>query len=1465
MFEKIKEKLKDIYYTIYAKRYAHLLEENSNENGISIEVVPEEVKYKMLKEEMIEDKGIIISIIANLTSEEKRHEMIGKYIKTSDMTVEEILALPENIRVECTYELEQIIDVLKSIQDKNIDKLLSHNERFMEHINKGYITIPLEECLEYVLYQKISNIQDEEILKQLSEKMDINKFRGNIRSEINFKIKLILDSLKDEEIIIFLNNNKNVVTPITVEDISLWMEDFLIGDSLFERLRQYIFLERVSKIQNEEILQQLNEFINIEELSQVIDTAILANDKVLEKNYQFIIKKENKIKALLKLQIKSNNMFLKEYRELDEESKKALLNEFFKNENIDSIYTYFIQEVKRRGNRHFGYDFFELIKDYAKQYEIDSEILKKLYSITTESNAYNISEKRIELLALLEDEDKVELICDNSNYSDLVGNKITNPERIHLLTTINDDAILIEGISKLLRVFENKGISVWEEHLKLFLTNVSDEIKLKIIEDLCKREEYNFTLLCGCMHELTDSETIKEMFMNNVVDTEELTVKKFGYYNTEERIEFYKKVEIMLTELILKLESTDEILMNCDLLKYSDGNILTLLLSAKEETVQDILKQYEGLNPNIKYICENKLQEIKQLSNGIVSAEDRRIFYRQLLNEQTENLDKKIDILVKFQENHAEIGSTIRLGILEDHIINAFRGLENLEMIVRYPETQELIIKIRPQHLSVIGFVNEIFKDKTHNPNNLLNEVLQEAESNKFLLSTLSEYLNDIQNPTELEIENIINIILYGDRSIKSVDDVKNYSEIKAKHFNEIIKNGSEGVESAYLARYFNMRSSDAVKIIEEYGFYCDRLEETAENIPIKNYISTLRNIINCNPEILSIAYQLSDEQEEISRLESELLLESIREKIAQDIKESLYKTNDREKKDTVSIMLDGKQVDIDVFEPDEDFNMLVTVLDAYGEGDGVYEDYKAQWNTNKYADNQRICTSYIGNNYLLLVSRHSGIIFGFTSFANHALVEMAPYDTVSKNNELVTTTVRKTKFMLGEDLKNYSRKYSEVGIERQDLEIGSGKLQPNYIVCFASTVDDIDEESKKAAAQFNIPIVLIDREKIAQRELIKIEDTIERFRQTKDIKLINKIIEQYCTNKYGSVICERDISYLRQREYVNIEHTYFSTDRLKEIIEELIEIANGSSEILEEIKAALLLEEEKHYEYQREFYGPIGERGILSDILDKRHFEILGIYEEEENIPIQEIINETDNEDTQKEFLNRKETFGEDSYDIDDIKEMISRLGAEELEGINYIKYSRGKVMDFREKSFRLYFELLMKEANIDKKSIKVLIENSRIYRDKEELRELFSEEEINLLLAYREIFGNFSDKIKFSILKKYKIPEELWEMLILLTNLVDDAHRLSEIAFGQEKIKEILISTEQGKKFIKSAFQIQEKMALDKIYEIIRQEGFNEPGDEEVILSFLAKGRTPIELAQTLHEVNRSPIIKEKKNEER
>jgi len=213
----------------------------------------------------------------------------------------------------------------------------------------------------------------------------------------------------------------------------------------------------------------------------------------------------------------------------------------------------------------------------------------------------------------------------------------------------------------------------------------------------------------------------------------------------------------------------------------------------------------------------------------------------------------------------------------------------------------------------------------------------------------------------------------------------------------------------------------------------------------------------------------------------------------------------------------------------------------------------------------------------------------------------------------------------------------------------------------------------------------------------------------------------------------------------------------------------------------------------------------------------------------------------------------------------MISRLGAEELEGINYIKYSRGKVMDFREKSFRLYFELLMKEANIDKKSIKVLIENSRIYRDKEELRELFSEEEINLLLAYREIFGNFSDKIKFSILKKYKIPEELWEMLILLTNLVDDAHRLSEIAFGQEKIKEILISTEQGKKFIKSAFQIQEKMALDKIYEIIRQEGFNEPGDEEVILSFLAKGRTPIELAQTLHEVNRSPIIKEKKNEER
>ena len=56
---------------------------------------------------------------------------------------------------------------------------------------------------------------------------------------------------------------------------------------------------------------------------------------------------------------------------------------------------------------------------------------------------------------------------------------------------------------------------------------------------------------------------------------------------------------------------------------------------------------------------------------------------------------------------------------------------------------------------------------------------------------------------------------------------------------------------------------------------------------------------------------------------------------------------------------------------------------------------------------------------------------------------------------------------------------YNEVGLSRMSSEPGAknGRLQPSHIIVHGSSIDDINENSKKFARYFGVPITLIDDE----------------------------------------------------------------------------------------------------------------------------------------------------------------------------------------------------------------------------------------------------------------------------------------------------------------------------------------------------------------------------------------------------
>ena len=89
-------------------------------------------------------------------------------------------------------------------------------------------------------------------------------------------------------------------------------------------------------------------------------------------------------------------------------------------------------------------------------------------------------------------------------------------------------------------------------------------------------------------------------------------------------------------------------------------------------------------------------------------------------------------------------------------------------------------------------------------------------------------------------------------------------------------------------------------------------------------------------------------------------------------------------------------------------------------------------------------------------------------------------------------------------------------------------------MVCF----DEINEQSKKVAKDFGIPIIYFNKREIAEREAQKLNKTMEIYSETKDIKLLKNIIGTYLNNT-----------------------TSFSFDR-PDLVEEFFNVENMNSEL---------------------------------------------------------------------------------------------------------------------------------------------------------------------------------------------------------------------------------------------------------------------------------------------------------------
>ena len=174
-------------------------------------------------------------------------------------------------------------------------------------------------------------------------------------------------------------------------------------------------------------------------------------------------------------------------------------------------------------------------------------------------------------------------------------------------------------------------------------------------------------------------------------------------------------------------------------------------------------------------------------------------------------------------------------------------------------------------------------------------------------------------------------------------------------------------------------------------------------------------------------------------------------------------------------------------------FKMLSHTIYQYYNRPNIYNaliDDPSVWNTAQ--GSSTISTSCIDeecyDNYLQSGADPSTrVLLGFNHIQPSGIAAMAPSDgylrgglKLEMGGVLFTTCDQlmqqfdKISFYL-----DMHQRYNEVGLSRMSSESGArnGRLQPSHIIVHGSGIDDINENSKKFARYFDVPITLIDDE----------------------------------------------------------------------------------------------------------------------------------------------------------------------------------------------------------------------------------------------------------------------------------------------------------------------------------------------------------------------------------------------------
>ena len=624
---------------------------------------------------------------------------------------------------------------------------------------------------------------------------------------------------------------------------------------------------------------------------------------------------------------------------------------------------------------------------------------------------------------------------------------------------------------------------------------------------------------------------------------------------------------------------------------------------------------------------------------------------------------EKIEVINKMIDKNPNALRYMNFGLFQDEVFEI--GADFCEYISKFPTISYQLLLIKENAPKMFKAISDRAKTYDNFKDNLneLEVLITYGARNSFELQNedieIDEFLEcAYRDSNEFKLINVSYGIDYQKRLQEKLQAEYNKAPTVKEKLN------------VYMNKAYSLSLEGAKKLLKDFGSDLENIENLSEET--RQFFSELEKVIKLNGEeeidtlfnTDVVRYSATKIQEMKSEIQKECAKEftvefrNTDQRIRQQLHENQEVTQiEYGNKKIKQIKLNGK------------FNLLLHSTNAeFIDTKDKAEDYREDWNNGKNNNNHIISTTYVNQDFLGMAPvGANGVRYAFSTMQNENIRLMGVTDLNTYSTNFAYDSATKQYMSANTLVYNSRRVYSEFGIEREGVI-------PDYVVIMDDDLPEVIENSYKSAAQFDIPIIYIDKSEIKQQQIENLENLLNEFKDTNDTNTLQRLLNTYETNVAGWLLNRSGDIETDKSHTSGIDNTRFGEDfkniqtKIEDTIKEFLVHQNENAQSEEEISTVIkiILNEIDLYKGCEET-KPISKTRISFNAIEL----LQNANESLEAIGKSELKVDLNNLPSSKEYelkiqqLVKNALSGEDAVTIEDIydtKEILARAQSEKM-----------------------------------------------------------------------------------------------------------------------------------------------------------------------------------------------------------